>query len=105
MINVYIPNNFIPERTYAVRTLLTHYCGVPVEITVKEGITAYELRWEDKSMIIADDFFGRIPEGKSYIDQAYLPVKMVETVSLGFDGIVMLYGKEHLGSGRRGTAS
>jgi len=96
MINVYIPNNFIPERTYAVRTLLTHYCGVPVEITVKEGITAYELRWEDKSMIIADDFFGRIPEGKSYIDQAYLPEKMVETVSLGFDGIVMLYGKEHL---------
>ncbi len=96
MINVYIPNNFIPERTYAVRTLLTHYCGVPVEITVKEGITAYELRWEDKSVIIADDFFGRIPEGKSYIDQAYLPEKMVETVSLGFDGIVMLYGKEHL---------
>lgn len=96
MINVYIPNNFIPERTYAVRTLLTHFCGVPVEIIVKEGITAYELRWEDKSVIIADDFFGRIPEGKSYIDQAYLPEKMVETVSLGFEGIVMLYGKEHL---------
>ncbi len=96
MITVYIPNNFIPERTYAVRTLLTHYCGVPVEITVKEGNTAYELRWEDKSVIIADDFFGRIPEGKSYIDQAHLPEKMVETVSLGFDGIVMLYGKEHL---------
>jgi len=96
MINVYIPNNFIPERTYAVRTLLTHYCGIEVEITVKEGITAYELRWEDKSVIIADDFFGGVPEGKSYIDAAYLPTKMVETVSLGFEGIVMLYGKEHL---------
>ncbi len=96
MINVYIPNNFIPERTYAVRTLLTHYCGVAVEITVKEGITAYELSWEDKSMIIADDFFGRIPEGKSYIDQAYVPKKMVETASLGFERIVMMYGKEHL---------
>jgi hypothetical protein len=96
MINVYIPNNFIPERTYAVRTLLTHYCGIEVEITVKDGISAYELRWQDKSMIIADDFFGRIPEGKSYIDAAYLPDKMVETVSLGFEGIVMLYGKEHL---------
>lgn len=96
MITVYIPNNFIPERTYAVRTLLTHYCGVEIEITVKEGITAYELKWEDKSIIIADDFFGRIPEGKSYIDPAYLPDKMMETVSLGFEGIVMLYGKEHL---------
>ena len=89
MINVYIPNNFIPERTYAVRTLLTHYCGVAVEITVREGITAYELRWEGKSMIIDDDFFGRIPEGKPYIDAAYLPTKMGETASLGIEGIVM----------------
>lgn len=96
MITVYIPNNFIPERTYAVRTLLTHYGGVAVAIMVKEGITAYELNWEDKSLIIDDDFFGRMPEGKSYIDAAYLPDKMVETVSLGFEGIVMLYGKEHL---------
>ncbi len=96
MLTVYIPNSFIPERTYAVRTLLTHYCGVPAEITVKEGINAYELKWEDKSVIIADDFFGRIPEGKSYIDPAYLPTKMLETASLGFEGIVMLYGKEHL---------
>jgi hypothetical protein len=96
MLAVYIPNSFIPERTYAVRTLLTHYCGIPVEITVKDGITAYELKWEDKSISIADEFFGRIPEGKSYIDPAYLPTNMVETASLGFEGIVMLYGKEHL---------
>ena len=96
MLTVYIPNNFIPERTYAVRTLLTHYCGVQVEIIVKEGGTAYELRWENKSIIIDDHFFGRIPEGKSYIDQAYLPKKIVETTALGFEGIVMLYGTERL---------
>lgn len=96
MLTVYIPNNFIPERTYAVRTLLTHYCGVQVEIIVKEGGTAYELRWENKSIIIDDHFFGRIPEGKSYIDQAYLPKKIVETTALGFEGILMLYGTEHL---------
>jgi len=96
MLTVYIPNNFIPERTYAVRTLLTHYCGVQVEIIVKEGGTAYELRWENKSIIIDDHFFGRIPEGKSYIDQAYLPKKIVETTALGFEGILMLYGTERL---------
>ena len=75
---------------------MTHYCGIPVDITVKEGIIDYELRWEDKKMIIDDDFFGRVPEGKNYIDSVYLPTKIVETVSLGFDGILMLYGKEHL---------
>lgn len=96
MITVYIPNTFIPERTYAVRTLLTHYCGVPLEIIVKEGATAYELRWENKSIIIEDHFFGSIPEGKSYIDQAHLPKKIVETTAIGFEGILMLYGTEHL---------
>lgn len=96
MITVYIPNNFIPERTYAVRTLLTHYCGVPVEIIVKDGISAYELNWGDKSIIIADDFFGKIPHGTSYIDHAYLPDKIVETSALGFENIVLLYGDEHL---------
>ncbi len=96
MITVYIPNNFIPERTYAVRTLLTHYCGVPVEIIIKEGIAAYELRWEDKSIIIADASFSSVPIGKTYIDKVYLPHKIVQTTSLGFEEIVMLYGKEHL---------
>jgi hypothetical protein len=96
MLTVYIPNSFVPERTYAVRTLLTHYCGIPVEITIKDQITEYELKWEDKSIRIADDFFGRMPDGKTYIDQAYLPHNIVETASLGLEGIVMLYGKEHL---------
>lgn len=96
MITVYIPNNFIPERTYAVRTLLTHYGGVPVEILVKDGISAYEINWGDKSIIIADDFFGKIPHGTSYIDHAYLPNKIVETSALGFENIVLLYGDEHL---------
>lgn len=100
MLAVYIPNSFVPERTYAVRTLLTDYCGVPVEINVKDGITAYELKWEDKSVIVADDFFGRIPEGKTYIDPAYLPNKIVETASLGLEGIVVLYGEEHLETSR-----
>jgi hypothetical protein len=96
MINVYIPNTYIPERTYAVRTLLTHYCGVEIEIMIKEGITAYELRWEGKAIIIADDFFGKIPEGKSYIDQAYLPKEIIQSTSPGFEDIIILYGKEHL---------
>jgi peptidoglycan/xylan/chitin deacetylase (PgdA/CDA1 family) len=96
MITVYIPNNFIPERTYAVRMLLTHYCGVPVEIIAENGLDAYVLKWEEKIIRIADDFFGKIPEGTSYLHSSYLPNKIIETASPGFEGILILYGKEHL---------
>ena len=94
MITVYIPNNFVPERTYAVRTLLTHYCGVAVDIIIKEGSTDYELRWQDKCIIIKDGFFGKIPEGQSYQDHSRLPKAALATTTPGLEGIVMLYGEE-----------
>ena len=96
MITVYIPNNFIPERTYAVRTLLTHYCGVPVEIIEEKGLEAYVLKWEDKTIRIADEFFGKIPKGKSYLNKKYIPSKIVQTTSPGLEDVLLLFGKEHL---------
>ena len=96
MITVYIPNNFIPERTYAVRTLLTHYCGVPVEIIEERGLDAYVLKWEDKTIRIADEFFGKIPKGKSYLNKRYIPGKIIQTTSPGLEDVLVLYGKEHL---------
>ena len=96
MISVHIPNSFIPERTYAVRTLLTHYCGIPVEIVVDQYSSQYELKWDNKSIVIADDFFGKIPEGKSYAEEAYIPKNIVEASSVGFENIPILFGKEQL---------
>ena len=96
MIKVYIPNNFIPERTYAIRTLLTHYCGIPVDIVVDHHSTQYALKWEDKSIVIDDHFFGKIPEGQSYIHEAHIPKTIIEASSLGFENIPILFGKEQL---------
>ncbi len=96
MIKVYIPNNFIPERTYAIRTLLTHYCGIPVDIVVGHNSSQYELKWEDKSIVIADHFFGKIPEGQSYIHESHIPKTIVEASSIGFQNIPILFGKEQL---------
>ncbi|MDZ4747529.1 MAG: polysaccharide deacetylase family protein [Saprospiraceae bacterium] len=100
MMKVNIPNNFIPERTYAIRTLLTNYCGVPVSISIKEGISAYELVWEEKSITIADEFFGKAVSAKTYLDTKYLPDTIVSATSPGYDGILILYGKEHLETSR-----
>ncbi|MBP7239667.1 MAG: polysaccharide deacetylase family protein [Saprospiraceae bacterium] len=96
MITVHIPNNFIPERTYAVRTLLTHYCGIPVEVVVDQHSSQYELKWEDKSIVIADAFFGKIPEGQTYADAVNIPKQIIEASSVGFDNIPILFGKEQL---------
>ena len=67
MITVYIPDNFIPERIYAVRTLLTHYSGIPVEIVVDHHATQYELKWGGKSIVVADDRGARM-QGRGDVD-------------------------------------
>lgn len=96
MITIHIPNNFISERTYAVRTLLTHYCGVAAEIVMREDATAYELCWDQKSIMIADSFFGKIPEGKNYLGPEWLPQRPEACTAIGFEGIIRLYGEEQL---------
>ncbi len=96
MIKVYIPDNFVPERSYAVRTLLQHYCGVEIEIIPSAHRDDYELAWDDKSIIIKDHFFRKIPEGETYLDPKNIPDKIVSTQVIGLDHILLLFGDEHL---------
>ena len=96
MITVYIPDNFVPERSYAVKTLLQHYCGVEIEIIPSAHREDYELAWDDKSIIIRDHFFGKITEGETYLDSKNIPDKIVSTQVIGLDHILLLYGDEHL---------
>lgn len=96
MLQVFIPDTFIPERSYIVRTLLQHYCSVDIEIIPKHKSDQYELVWDDKSIIVQDHFFGNISEGESYLQLKYIPEKIIPTQSLGLDHILLLYGDEHL---------
>ncbi len=100
MIKVFIPDNFIPERSYIVRTLLQHYCGAEIEIIPKKNSSEYELVWDDKSIIVQDHFFGNIPYGESYLHPKNIPERIIQTQSLGLDHILLLYGDEHLEIGR-----
>ncbi len=86
----------MPERSYIVRTLLQHYCGAEIEIIPKANQEHYELIWDDKSIIIQDHFFSKIPKGESYLEAKYIPAKIIPTQSLGLDHILLLYGDEHL---------
>ena len=96
MITVYIPDNFVPERKYVVNTLLHHYAGYPVNIINRPGQLHYELAWEDKSIVIKDQFFGKTFIGESYIRLNRVPEKIIPATSEGFDQIIILYGEERL---------
>jgi hypothetical protein len=96
LITVYIPNNFIPERRYAVETLLHQYCGIEVEIIPRSGQIHYELNWEGKSIIIKDQFFGQTIVGQSYIAADRIPEKIIETTKEGFHQALLIFGNEEL---------
>ena len=96
MIKIFIPDNFIPERSYAVSTLLHHYIGVEIEIIPKQNHDHYELTWDGKSIIIKDHFFGLIPGDQKYLDAKNIPDKIISTQSPGLDNILLLFGEEKL---------
>lgn len=96
MITVFIPDNFLPERTYAVKTLLTHYLGLEVEVVPKKETPYYELRWNERSIVIADHFFGKIKGEATYTDTHYLPQQVIQTTTMGLEEILMIYGAEQL---------
>ncbi len=96
MLTVTIPNNYVEERSYAVRVLLEHYCGIPVDIIVRDGSEDYLLRWDNKSIRIADAFFGKIKSGSSYLHTTNLPGKVIKAKSALLDDITILYGEDHV---------
>lgn len=96
MLQVFIPDNFIAERTYAVKTLLHHYCKADIEIIPQGYQVDYILAWEGKLIVIEDHFFGIIPEGETYLHSKYIPDQVTSTQSVGLDQIHVLYGNEQL---------
>ncbi|HEX5112814.1 MAG TPA: polysaccharide deacetylase family protein [Saprospiraceae bacterium] len=96
MVTVYIPNNFLPERTYAVRTLLQHYLGIEVHVEARKGQIHYELSWADKSIIIRDQFFGHTIVGQTYLKADRIPEIAKEATQAGLDNCVIIYGEDHV---------
>lgn len=96
MIRVYIPATYIPERSYAIQVLLNHFIGVEIEILPDENINHYILSWEDKSIVIADSFFGTFNESVNWIHPRNLPSKIYRSETLGLENIIILYGKDEI---------
>jgi hypothetical protein len=96
LIRVFIPNNFIPERTYAINVLLKNYCGLEVEVLTRPKQIHYEITLDDKSIIIKDQFFGKTYVGESYLSPARIPEKILPTTHPELDNIVCIYGEDKI---------
>ena len=94
MITVFIPDNFIPERTYVINTLLHHHAGYAINIVPRKGQLHYELAWDERSIIIKDQFFGKTFVGESYLRLNRVPEKIITATAEGLDQIAILYGEE-----------
>ncbi|MDQ3015235.1 MAG: polysaccharide deacetylase family protein [Bacteroidota bacterium] len=94
MLTVFIPPNFIPERSYIIRTLLNHYCGIDTEIVPRKGQLHYTLTWPNKSIEIRDDFFGHTFVGESYLSVDRIPQKVFQTTMAPFESIIGFFGEE-----------
>jgi hypothetical protein len=96
LITVYIPNNFILERKYAVDTLLRHYAHLEIEIIPRAGQLHYEITWADKSIIIRDQFFGHTIVGQTYLARERIPENIIRTTHPGFNDALLIFGYEDL---------
>lgn len=96
MITAYIPNHFIPERTYAIRTLLEHYLGIDIDVQTRKGQIHYELSWEDKSIIVKDQFFGQTIVGQTYLQSDRIPVMAKEATHPGLEKCIIIHGGDNV---------
>lgn len=93
MINAYIPNNFVPERTYAIRALFYHVAGIDVTVTVRPHQPHYEFSWDQKSIVIRDHFFGQTFVGETYLDPDRIPEKMTSSIH---EDIMIIHGHDSI---------
>ncbi len=96
MIVVSIPDNFVPERSYVIKTILSHYCDLSIDIQIRKGQIDYKLSWENKSIIIRDQFFGKTFVDESYISQDRIPEKIFSTVSDSLENIICIFGEDKI---------
>ena len=77
MIEINIPNNFLPERKYIINILFDEILGLEYEINSKNKTKDYEIILEgSKKIIIKDSFFSSFEYGLDYLNKKNIPRKI-----------------------------
>ncbi len=74
MIEIIIPNNFLPERSYTIDIIINELLGLPYRIKVDQENKNYQILLPNANkIIIKDHFFGQFESGTNYLDLKYIP--------------------------------
>jgi len=76
MLEIFVPNNKLPERRYIIGILFDNFLGVDHRILVDEQSRDYSIRFENSELLIRDAFFAQYPGELSYLDLGALPDKV-----------------------------
>lgn len=96
MIQINCPNNNVPERTYAIDSLLADVLGCKHEdyvIQFRDDVKNYELCFDHDKLIIEDHFFNHYTDSLSYLNLNNVPVSLGWFHGLGQE-LPILYGED-----------
>ena len=96
MIEIFIPDNNIPERKYALHVLLNEYLGLEYTLHVLGTQSDYTLKINGRTLRINDAFFGEYPEDRSYLSIDHLPLDSSQCSASGLEGVQLLFGEVEL---------
>lgn len=97
-LHIILPEGFIPEKTYLVRTLFEHFLGISVHIETKSSDFYTFVLPNQNKLRIRDAFFAKFEEGMEIYREENLPLPNNQTESFSQDekGCIVLYGKPNL---------
>ena len=78
MITIYVPDKFVPERTYILDICFGYFLGLRYEIKVVTEQCDYIIDINnDKQLLIRDHFFSHFEDGLSYLRQESIPDRTI----------------------------
>ena len=99
MINIIIPNNNIPERTYIIDIIFNEFLGL--EYTLKIGSYDYEITLPNQQkLIIKDTFFNKYPKDLEYLKIENIPKKIEELDIFSASFFMLIRWEEYVNKNR-----
>jgi hypothetical protein len=98
MINIYLPDNFIPEREYIIDFFFECQLGVPY-LKVRHQFPFYRILLPNgNDLVIEDHFFYKINENDGYLNKRFLPknINYFQHEDFKNEAIPIIFGENRL---------
>ncbi|MDC1221031.1 polysaccharide deacetylase family protein [Salibacteraceae bacterium] len=92
MINVTIPNNFLPERKYSISVILEQFLGLEIHVIESEVVEDYILEFSNSKLLIKDSFFSKFD--KEYLSIGNIPKNSETAQNQYSEGCEVIFGND-----------